>query len=138
LYDYELAQFYENVMTDGLVIRIKFYFWEFSDKNGNFWSLSVCPWPTKKMFFFSGNFYTSYLDHSPNLIIAYKTRIFPIKFFFLFLCAHCVHSHFYTFFFIVVCRWHIVFLCCCCIMCFASLFRWRLQKKRCFFCCYAL
>lgn len=35
-----------------------------------------------------------------NLIIAYKTRIFPIKFFFFsFLCAFCVHSHFYTFLF---------------------------------------
>jgi hypothetical protein len=59
---------------------------------------------------------TSLLNHSYLIIIiiAYKTRIFPIKFFFLFslrsLCSF-TFSHFCCFFSFVVCRWQNVLLC---------------------------
>lgn len=135
LYDYKLEWFHGNVHLKPKDLK---NLWKMK-----IWDLSVCPWPTKKniysfiFLFLGGNFFTSYSDYSPNLIIAYKTRIFPIKFFFFFLCAHCVHSHFYTFFSSLFVDGTSLILFFCCIICFASLFRWRLQKKR-FFCCYAL
>lgn len=93
LYDYELEWFHGNVHL--MAVDITKFSKKLNFQNYQF----VLDLQKKRWRFLGGNLFTSYLNYSPNLIIAYKTRIFPIKFFFfLSLCSLCSFTFLYFFF----------------------------------------